>query len=82
MSSFAFGMILIAAGFVAYLVNHALKPEGWSVPQAKKPQPACIKNKATDFAIHHGSIIRENQRKSVASKFLTDPVTNYAAAFA
>ena len=40
MSSFAFGMILIAAGFVAYLINHALKPEGWSVPQAKKPQPA------------------------------------------
>jgi amino acid transporter len=40
MSSFAFGMILIAAGFVAYFVNHALKPEGWSVPSPKKPQPA------------------------------------------
>jgi amino acid transporter len=40
MSSFAFGMILIAAGFVAYLVNHALRPEGWSVPSSKKPQPA------------------------------------------
>jgi amino acid transporter len=40
MSSFAFGMILIAAGFVAYFVNHALKPAGWSVPPAKKPQPA------------------------------------------
>jgi amino acid transporter len=30
MSSFAFGMILIAAGLVAYLLNHALKPEGWA----------------------------------------------------
>jgi amino acid transporter len=30
MSSFAFGMILIAAGFVAYAVNHLLKPAGWS----------------------------------------------------
>jgi amino acid transporter len=29
MSSFAFGMILIAAGFVAYAVNHLLKPAGW-----------------------------------------------------
>jgi len=40
MSSFAFGMILIAAGFVAYAVNHLLKPEGWAVPPVKKPQPA------------------------------------------
>ena len=40
MSSFAFGMILIAAGVVAYLVNHALKPEGWSVPASEKSQPA------------------------------------------
>jgi amino acid transporter len=40
MSSFAFGMILIAAGFVAYAVNHLLKPEGWSVPPQEKPQPA------------------------------------------
>jgi amino acid transporter len=40
MSSFAFGMILIAAGFVAYFVNHALKPSGWSVPRERKPQPA------------------------------------------
>ena len=40
MSSFTFGMILIAAGFVAYLVNHALKPAGWSVSSPKKPQPA------------------------------------------
>ena len=39
MSSFAFGMILIAAGFVAYLVNRALKPAGWSVSPSKKPQP-------------------------------------------
>ena len=41
MSSFAFGMILIAAGFVAYAVNHALKPQGWaSTAHAEKPQPA------------------------------------------
>ncbi|HKV80120.1 MAG TPA: APC family permease [Candidatus Sulfotelmatobacter sp.] len=40
MSSFAFGMILIAAGFVAYALNHALKPEGWAVAPKPKPQPA------------------------------------------
>jgi amino acid transporter len=40
MSSFAFGMILIAAGFVAYFVNHALKPQGWTVVPEEKPQPA------------------------------------------
>jgi amino acid transporter len=39
MSSFAFGMILIAAGFVAYAVNHALKPQGWAAAQ-QKPEPA------------------------------------------
>ena len=39
MSSFAFGMILIAAGFLAYVVNHALKPTGWSVSTNKKPEP-------------------------------------------
>ena len=39
MSSFEFGMILIAAGFVAYAVNHLLKPAGWAV-RAEKPQPA------------------------------------------
>jgi len=40
MSSFAFGMILIGAGVVAYLVNHALKPAGWSTPAEQKAQPA------------------------------------------
>ncbi|MGD0270534.1 MAG: APC family permease [Candidatus Sulfotelmatobacter sp.] len=39
MSSFAFGMILIAAGFVAYGVNHLLKPHGWAA-STEKPQPA------------------------------------------
>jgi hypothetical protein len=29
-SAFAFGMLLIAAGVVAYVLNHALKPEGWA----------------------------------------------------
>jgi amino acid transporter len=40
MSSFAFGMILIAAGFVAYAVNHLLKPAGWAAISTKKTQPA------------------------------------------
>jgi amino acid transporter len=39
MSSFAFGMILILAGVVAYFVNHAVKPEGW-IPAKEKPQAA------------------------------------------
>ncbi len=39
MSSFAFGMILIAAGVVAYAVNHLLKPQGWA-PTQQKPEPA------------------------------------------
>jgi amino acid transporter len=30
MSSFSFGMILIAAGVVAYFLNVALKPQGWA----------------------------------------------------
>jgi amino acid transporter len=38
MSSFEFGMILIAAGFVAYAVNHLLKPAGWV--RQEKAQPA------------------------------------------
>ena len=39
MSSFAFGMILIAAGVVAYFLNRALKPAGWLAAE-EKPQPA------------------------------------------
>jgi amino acid transporter len=39
MSSFAFGMILIGLGVVAYFVNHAVKPEGW-IPAEEKAQPA------------------------------------------
>jgi amino acid transporter len=39
MSSFAFGMILIAAGFVAYAFNHLLKPEGWAAIRKENPQP-------------------------------------------
>jgi len=37
MSSLAFGMILIAAGFVAYAINHLLKPAGWTVRE-ERPQ--------------------------------------------
>ena len=39
MSSFEFGMILIAAGVVAYAVNHLLKPQGWAAT-TEKAQPA------------------------------------------
>ncbi len=35
MSSFAFGLLLMAAGVVAYFLNHALKPEGWAAPPQK-----------------------------------------------
>jgi amino acid transporter len=38
MSSFAFGMLLIVAGVVAYLLNHTLKPEGWAPPAGEKPE--------------------------------------------
>ena len=40
MSSFAFGMILIAAGVIAYFVNHAVRPEGWAETPRRKPQTA------------------------------------------
>jgi amino acid transporter len=40
MSSFQFGMILIAAGFVAYAVNHLLKPSGWAVRHDETAQSA------------------------------------------
>jgi amino acid transporter len=36
MSSFAFGMLLIGAGVLAYFLNLALKPAGWA-PAAEKP---------------------------------------------
>jgi amino acid transporter len=37
MSSFAFGMILIGAGVLAYLLNTLLKPSGWAAPENVKP---------------------------------------------
>jgi amino acid transporter len=37
MSSLAFGMILIGAGFVAYFVNQALRPQGWTPQVQEKP---------------------------------------------
>jgi amino acid transporter len=37
-SSFAFGLILIGAGVVAYIANSALKPMGWA--PAEKAEPA------------------------------------------
>jgi amino acid transporter len=38
-SSLLFGLILIGAGVVAYLINHALKPAGWA-PVQPKPELA------------------------------------------
>ena len=35
MSSFTFGMILIAVGVVAYALNHLLKPQGWASAEHK-----------------------------------------------
>jgi amino acid transporter len=40
MSSFAFGLILMGAGVLAYLLNITVKPQGWAVPGEKKPQAA------------------------------------------
>jgi amino acid transporter len=37
MSSFAFGMLLIAAGVVAYFLNLAVRPQGWTAAP-KKPE--------------------------------------------
>ncbi|HEV2715059.1 MAG TPA: amino acid permease, partial [Terriglobales bacterium] len=38
MSSLAFGIVLVSAGVVAYLLNHVLKPAGWA--PAKSEQTA------------------------------------------
>jgi amino acid transporter len=38
MSSFAFGILLIAAGVLAYFLNHALRPQGWA--PAHRPETA------------------------------------------
>src|SRR6266853_2209480 len=35
-SSFAFGLILMGAGVVAYLLNRALKPAGWDTPEEQQ----------------------------------------------
>src|SRR6202167_5892033 len=37
MSSFAFGMLLIAAGVLAYFLTHAVRPQGWTAAP-KKPE--------------------------------------------
>jgi amino acid transporter len=39
MSSFWFGLLVVGAGVVAYLINHALKPAGWA-PVEPKPEMA------------------------------------------
>ncbi len=39
MSALTFGVLLIAAGVVAYFVNVTLKPSGWGAPE-EKPEPA------------------------------------------
>ena len=40
MSSFAFGLILIGAGVVAYWINTELKPNGWAVQVEERPHAA------------------------------------------
>ncbi len=37
MSSFAFGLLLMGAGVIAYFLNLAVKPEGW-IPEGEKSQ--------------------------------------------
>jgi hypothetical protein len=39
MSALTFGLLLIAAGGVAYVVNVTLKPAGWGAA-TEKPEPA------------------------------------------
>jgi amino acid transporter len=39
-SAFFFGLILMAAGVVAYFINRAVKPEGWAESEAKQPELA------------------------------------------
>ena len=43
-SSFAFGMILIAAGGLAYVINHLVKPQGWAAAESNRAQPAALEN--------------------------------------
>ena len=35
MSSFAFGILLIGAGVIAYLLNHAVRPAGWTAARER-----------------------------------------------
>ena len=47
-SAFAFGMLLIGAGVVAYSLNGMLKPAGWGT--APETRTGSLKILATDFA--------------------------------
>jgi multisubunit Na+/H+ antiporter MnhG subunit len=40
MSSLLFGLIVIGAGVVAHLINHALKPAGWTAAEPKPEMAA------------------------------------------
>jgi hypothetical protein len=40
MSSFAFGLIPVGAGVVAYWISTALEPNGWAVGSEERPRPA------------------------------------------
>jgi hypothetical protein len=42
MSSFAFGVILMAAGVAAHYLNTIIKPHGWALP-AEKTEPLTVK---------------------------------------
>jgi amino acid transporter len=40
MSSLLFGLIVVFAGVVTYLINHALKPAGWAAAEPKPEMAA------------------------------------------
>ena len=35
MSALLFGLIVMGGGVVTYLINHAVKPSGWTQPEPK-----------------------------------------------
>jgi hypothetical protein len=40
MSAFAFGIILVGAGVIAYMIKMAIRPEGWAGIVDEKPGTA------------------------------------------
>ena len=61
MSSFAFGMILVGAGVVAYFINHALRPAGWS---RRRRNPLRKKGQSAAGRLRTSRIIRQEAADS------------------